>query len=246
MGSNTLNNITKGIIRQLHPNQFYSALIGNLLPRNSSGVPTDIAGSLGEVSKRWDNAYIKSLFIGATASGLSIVENSGLSFKVASSEKTRIPSTHRTVTTDGSDPGAGGIVTTAEQSDTETGTSYADMSGFSLTLTTLGRPVCIFMLGDSGIGGAGGRVGVTAVNVTDLQGYLKLVRDSTDVDEVLLEQTNDNIGASDSHEFFLPATSIMFFDFPAAGTYVYKLQGKVAASCSLELTTSRLGAMEIF
>lgn len=41
-------------------NQYFQAFRGNIVPRNSSGVPTDLAGTLGESAKRFLKAFIAS------------------------------------------------------------------------------------------------------------------------------------------------------------------------------------------
>lgn len=78
MGSNNLTTKNPGdpIIAE-DPNQYKEALNVNMVPRNSSGIPTDQGGDLGETLKRWRDAFIRELFLGTISNGLSIAESSG-------------------------------------------------------------------------------------------------------------------------------------------------------------------------
>lgn len=58
MSTNTL--VTKAptnLILSSDPNQYFSAFAGDVVPRNTSGVPTDLAGSLGQLGLQWNNIY---------------------------------------------------------------------------------------------------------------------------------------------------------------------------------------------
>ena len=56
-GSNNLTSVAGGKVQTSHVNQYYTALNQVVVPRDSSGVPTDLAGSLGTSSIRWDEIY---------------------------------------------------------------------------------------------------------------------------------------------------------------------------------------------
>lgn len=93
--------------------------------------------------------------------------------------------------------------------------AFADNSGFvvdvtnlSVTITTTGRPVMIFMQSD----GSGNASELYCVSV----GYLKLLRGSTEV----ARQTVANPANPSAH-----GHPIMILDTPPAGTYTYKVQG---------------------
>ena len=63
MGTNNLSTKNDGdVISADDPNQFKTALDSDLVPRNSSGVPTDEAGDLGTSSLKWRRAEIASGF----------------------------------------------------------------------------------------------------------------------------------------------------------------------------------------
>lgn len=64
MGSGTLSSRTNGqTIDQTWFNQFRDAFDQDLYPRNSSGVPTDQAGSLGTSSYQFLNAYLITIYL---------------------------------------------------------------------------------------------------------------------------------------------------------------------------------------
>lgn len=58
MGDNSLTNVFGPIIRKTDSTQYKTALQIDLLPRNSSGVVTKDAGSLGDAARPWKNAFI--------------------------------------------------------------------------------------------------------------------------------------------------------------------------------------------
>jgi hypothetical protein len=45
------------LILSADPNQYFNAFVGNVVPRNTSGIPTDLAGSLGQLGLQWQNLY---------------------------------------------------------------------------------------------------------------------------------------------------------------------------------------------
>jgi len=60
-GTNTLTSVSSGqIIKPSHINQFVTALGGDIVPRNVSGVATTNAGSLGSDTYEWLKAWIES------------------------------------------------------------------------------------------------------------------------------------------------------------------------------------------
>lgn len=56
-GTNTLSTEVAGKIQLSHVNKFKTALVEDIVPRNSSGVVTTAAGSLGSDTYRWDNVW---------------------------------------------------------------------------------------------------------------------------------------------------------------------------------------------
>lgn len=59
-GTNTLLSVPGGVVKTSHVNQYYTAFNQDLVPRNSLGVPTDEAGSVGTDSFVFKDAHIKS------------------------------------------------------------------------------------------------------------------------------------------------------------------------------------------
>lgn len=59
-GTNTLATEVAGKIQLSHINKFKTALTDELVPRNSSGVPTNNGGSLGSSTYRWNDVFAAS------------------------------------------------------------------------------------------------------------------------------------------------------------------------------------------
>ncbi len=63
MGINNLNEVSQGdLLQPADSNQHRSALIADLVPRNSAGVPESEAGSLGTEALEWKDVFAKRLF----------------------------------------------------------------------------------------------------------------------------------------------------------------------------------------
>lgn len=60
MGSNTISVETASVIQKTHVNKFQTALAGDILARNTSGVPTDESGNLGSAAIQFLRAYVKT------------------------------------------------------------------------------------------------------------------------------------------------------------------------------------------
>ncbi len=56
-GTNTLSTESAGVIQLSHINKFKTALSGDHVPRNSSGVATNAGASLGTSTYRWDSVW---------------------------------------------------------------------------------------------------------------------------------------------------------------------------------------------
>lgn len=59
-GTNTLSSVSGGRVQTSHVNQFYTALNQDVVPRNSSGAPTNVGGSLGSSTYAWLKAWVES------------------------------------------------------------------------------------------------------------------------------------------------------------------------------------------
>lgn len=149
MGTGNLTVRSAGIFDETHLNEIISALLVDLVPRNSTGQTTDIAGGLGSSDFRYNRAFVESIVLGAVASGIKFDSDAnGLFFNANSAEMLRIGKHRNRITIDGTDPGMGGVVV-KEQSSTSLaviGTAITDISGLEVTLTTSGRPVWIGLI----------------------------------------------------------------------------------------------------
>lgn len=75
MGTNTLVQATDGdVIPASDVNQFVTAFIENIVPRNTSRVPSDLAGQVGTSTYRFIRGYIRDVFIGTASANLKIYE----------------------------------------------------------------------------------------------------------------------------------------------------------------------------
>lgn len=82
MGSNSFNTKNPGdVIASADPNQYKTGLTEDVVPRNSSGVPTDSAGGLGSTLYRWASSYFTRLYLGVAAEAVSVTA-SGTAFRV--------------------------------------------------------------------------------------------------------------------------------------------------------------------
>jgi hypothetical protein len=59
-GTNTLETVTGGVVKTSHVNQYETAFQEDIVPRNSSGVPTSLAGSLGTSALKWLKSFVAS------------------------------------------------------------------------------------------------------------------------------------------------------------------------------------------
>lgn len=77
MGTNTLTQRIDGDeIPAADHNELVEAFVGNIVPRNSSRVATDIAGSLGTSGLRFLRAFVTEYFIGDAGNNLKVYEGS--------------------------------------------------------------------------------------------------------------------------------------------------------------------------
>lgn len=119
-------------------------------------------------------------------------------------------------------------------------TSFVDVTNLTVTITTTGGAVEVFLIPEDGTNLS--YVGPAINAGTDISGQIKLLRDATSVGIFYSAST----GASGTLGDAVPAGAIRFFDTPAAGTYTYKLQALVSsASGSMRVNYSKLVAREL-
>lgn len=223
-GTNNLPTETGRVIQREHVNKFKEALSGDLVPRNASGTVADQGGTLGTSTVRWGSSYLTDVHIGATTSGLSIEESSGaLSFKVGGVEKMKI-------TSDGLVEGSLDVGATAGIGDvaksgivngaTCSGTSFSNCSDgtntLSVTITTSGRPVRLFLNPETS-----GCAGTIAGYSTDGEIDFRYTRNGTEITRFRIRNGNGGTASLT----FGTNYDFGFTDTPAAGTWTYVLQG---------------------
>lgn len=261
MGTNTLASVAGPTIVINDPNQYRTALSGDMVPR-TAGVPADLGGDLGSTAYRWNSTASKTIKIGATASNLVIEENSGdLSFKVNGSEKLKVGASGMTIVNSSIDQAelASALSGTSlgEFSESSTaikesvatstiGTSYVDLEQagggvVEVTLTTKGRPVLLMLTGFLASGGNGvGHIssgGITAgVQDLDLSFWRKQGAGAySQIGQYSFSDQCDvpSGGSITDLNFQIPTTSFAHLDIPAAGTYTYKAMWKVSTAVVL-------------
>ena len=124
-----------------------------------------------------------------------------------------------TVTTDGSDPGAGGVVKSTNSGSGGSGfstssTSLTDVTNLSVTLTTTGRPVMLMLESDSTTTATSPFDGI--IQVESNNSALVAFLDNT---TVISSQMYDNDSAG-----FIPASAFRYLYDVAAGTHTFKVQ----------------------
>lgn len=155
----------------------------------------------------------------------------------------------RTVTTDGSDPGAGGVVISPSSgSASTTSTTFIDVTNLEVELTTTGRPIMLMLIGDgTGTGSfiQATRASTSAVSV-DIR--LQALRNSTVIDRfdtAAVGEHSPDVGLlPNTLMTAIPPSSVKFVDTPSAGTYTFKIQYSTSVSSAV-VTNVRLLAYEM-
>lgn len=111
-----------------------------------------------------------------------------------------------------------------------TSTSYVDVTNLSVTITTTGRPVMVFMAPVAAA--ISFFESSTSTTTTDAISWIKAFRDVANIGETFVHGGPISSNAS---ILAIPVSSFMWFDVPAAGTYTYKIQVKSQSSA---VTTS--------
>lgn len=102
-------------------------------------------------------------------------------------------------------------------------TSYVDVTNLTVTITTFGNPIMLF-LQSSAISADG--LQITPSTTQGIFG-ISFVRGSTRLSDVLAGGANST---SNQESLNYPPGQFLFLDVVAAGTYTYKVQGKVGSS----------------
>lgn len=135
----------------------------------------------------------------------------------------------RTVTTNGSDPGAGGVSTSGNFSANVAFTSFDQIA--ATTLTTLGRPVVIELIA-GGTSSTSGQYHLTTANAVNF----RVTGSGTN-----LVLTSQYASAS----IPTPVSTLRWIYFPAAGTYTFSFQGQIPSGGNIQITDAVLVAYEM-
>ena len=203
--------------------------------RQSSGLSVlgrsaNTTGNIADITAGTDGYVLRR---SGTTIGFGTVATAGIADNAITQAKRSLRSTGTTV-------GAGGLAISASCGSYSTSsTSYVDVTNLSITITTLGNPVHLELKPTSSTSGlyitAAGGSGPGAF------GYLKFVRDSTDVSE---EGIFGTTGAGICNTGMLGA-----LDTPAAGTYTYKVSVKCTATATspvFHVDNAKLYVWEMF
>jgi hypothetical protein len=221
-------------------NLLRDVLNGNHVPRNSSGVATDVAGDLGTSTLRWNDAYINEIFLGLTADSISFADDStDLIIRRAGVEVQRLDAdgwTRETIK-----PRAAGtafsnvsISSTDSGSFTTTSTSFVDVTNANATITTKGGPVYISLTG-----------GTLGVNSSSGQAHaiFGFERDTTDLTPASTVEVNAT--GPTANLVRVPSGSLMHIDTPSAGTYTYTLRARSVSGHTCRAESVKLVCWEL-
>jgi hypothetical protein len=107
--------------------------------------------------------------------------------------------------------------------ETITSSSYVDVPGLSITITTTGKPVMVAL---KGLSTSPGVILNQGPNATTSESRISFLRDATQIAEYVAKLTITIGGPYTMDTFGIPASAYWTIDTPAAGTYTYKVQAK--------------------
>lgn len=215
-------------------NDIRTAIYGDFVPRNTSAVATDQAGSLGSTTFKWLSAYLHNLYLYNSTLRTRILRASGganYDFTLPNNVPGNSKSAPLIFNTDGTvsylSAAPNRVLSSSSGLAPTTSDTFADIPNMSCTITTLGNPVHISLIPD---GSSTGNVvqGLYAQRSSTGQIYrIILMRDGVQICEFGLHITSS--GATFVRNAVPPAV-ISYEDPVAAGTYVYKLQHKIEST----------------
>jgi hypothetical protein len=117
----------------------------------------------------------------------------------------------------GTSVAAGGVAISSSSGDYSIGTTEADVTNLSVTITTTGRPVQVMLISD-------GTANIAGVYLNDANleagAEIQIYRGATSISK---QWAVTNSGAGASVNAWWPGSSIQHLDTPSAGTYTYKV-----------------------
>lgn len=263
-GTNSLTSVSGGKVQTTHVNQYYTALNQDLVPRNSSGVATSGGGSLGTSTYPFTDLFTTGFWYLPDSSKWKIGRDgsNNIDFTYNGAEVASIltngNSTFANVTLTGI-TGSGvvsrtNLVAVGQQassagSGSYTGTTCADITNLTVTITTTGRPVILKLVSTSTdttptSGTTGGYIACTDGDSNRTDCGICWDRGGT----TIASDYFGSQGLGDGNQvLYLPCSVFESFDTPAAGTYTYKVQAAINGSANqgLEVVSCKLVAYEL-
>lgn len=200
-------------------NTLQAILGGDLVPRNSSGVPTDAAGNLGNPSYGFSAIYLAG---GGFELKLQANPSAVTAYTIT------LPPVPPLQVTDLQMDSSGNIVavprtaikSSSSGSFTRTATSFAAVTNLSCTIVTRGGPILVLLQAD---GSNPGFLGLTALTGGGGSAQIEILQGSTVVGTVPLTLGTTGFIAVPALFSFLDTT-------PPGGTYTYTVQAKCTVS----------------
>lgn len=233
MGLDTIPDYTDGqTIDQEVYNNLKRVLCVDVVPRNTSGIVTDVAGALGDSTNFWGNAYARTLKLRASGKLLTLQAPSDLAETYDFTLPTQLPadSERLSIGPDGKvvfgDAGTANYKVSASCGSFSATTTPTLITNFSLTITTSGRPVWIGIIDDA--------TGNPSKVFSSTNSTLTIVRDVTTIAAL-------NINPGQRSHF---ASAINTIDVVSAGTYTYTMLVSTPSS-TIEFDNQRMIVFEL-
>lgn len=208
----------------------YSLTLPTALPGSTQYVSLSAAGALA-------TATADTIAAGITATGANAIGSTMTSTGANAVAASRTRAT-------GTSVAAGGVaISTTSGLFTSSSSSYTDITNLTVTITTSGRPVFIILMPDGNLtDGHDADIFVRDTGASSAEARFKILRDGVGKSIHDLQIA----GGGDSSCFIGVAPGfISFIDTPGAGTYVYKLQGKLSTGTSFGVVYTMLAAYEL-
>jgi len=206
-------------------NNNFSVYRGHIIPVNTdTASASNLSHDLGSTDHRWNNAYASTLYLGNTTTSWRIKDDTttvgDLMFQLNGADAVRF------------NKGQGFWTVSGESGAyTNNTTTFALITNFSLTITTYGSPVEIFLAGTNkgwtSTAGDSPAIYAASVNQNIASGQFEIRRDSTTIGVWQFQTQADDSASPSLTVIHLPPSSFSHIDNSAgAGTYVYSIYGR--------------------